>query len=143
MKKAFLALLFAAAAQTQAPQLLPVWNGQTYVFAKLGPTLKLANGQLDAVVSVGPPGPTGPGGPQGPAGTTRRHVDVLLTFDQTAQGWILPAPATGFSIANLAIYVNGLRYHSGGDFSANGGIVKALSTNMDPSFLVTCDYDEQ
>lgn len=123
---AFVAV-FAAIAQ--GPMMLPVWTGQSYVFPKLGSTLKIANGVIDAAI------------------TARRHVDVALTFDSTAGGWILPAAAPGFAIANIAIYANGLRYHAGVDFgidfSNKDGIVKGVSGIMDPSFFVTCDYDEQ
>lgn len=162
MKRKLALLFFALAAlavlvvaQQPSALLVPLWTGKTYTYPRLGPTLAVANGQLDALIPPAVPGPQGPQGvpgPQGPAGpqgipgvTPRRHVDVLLTYDATAGGWPLPAPsATGLSITNVAVYVNGLRYHASADYTLAPGLIKpAPGAQVDPSFTVTCDYDEQ
>lgn len=62
--------LISAYAIAQAPQLIPVWNGQAYTFPRLGPTITVTNGQLDALIPAGTQGPPGPVGPQGPPGLT-------------------------------------------------------------------------
>ena len=183
-----LLIIIATLAIGQAvTQYVPIWNngGKNYTFAQIGSTLKVANGVLDAVLTVGPQGPPGPAGPQGlqgntgpagatgapgatgpagpagatgatgpagpagatgpqgPAGTIHRHVDVQLAYNGST-GWPLPAPSiSGLSIANVGVYVNGLRYHAGTDFNITAGVIIPIANNMDPTWLVTCDYDEQ
>lgn len=156
------ALGAAFLAGQQATQLLPIWTGQTYLYAKLGPTLALANGQLDAVVTQGPAGPIGPAGPQGlqgpagapgaqgiigpqgPAGTVRHHVDVILTYSSTAQGWPLPAAsAPGLALANVQVWANGIKIYASIDYTVAAGLVKSVGTNVDPAWLVSCNYEEQ
>jgi hypothetical protein len=115
-----LTLAVMIAAQSGSPLLVPIWAGTRYVFARLGPSLVLNGGQLDAVL---PPLPV-------------HKRDVLLTYDTNAAGWKLPVGAT-----NVVVYVNGLRYHQGTDFVINAGVVKNQFDNMTPDMLVTCDYD--
>jgi hypothetical protein len=115
-----LALAVMIAAQSGSPLLVPIWAGTRYVFAKLGPTLVLNGGQLDVLL---------------PPGAVHKR-DVLLTYDTAAAGWKLPAGAT-----NVVVYVNGLRYHQGTDFTITSGVIKNQFDNMAPDMLVTCDYD--
>jgi len=115
-----LALAAFIAAQSGSPLLVPVWTGARYVFAKLGPTLVLNGNQLDVLL---PPTPL-------------RRRDVLLVYDTTAGGWKLPAGAS-----NVTVYVNGLRYRQGYDYTITSGVIKAQFDNMLPEFQITCDFD--
>lgn len=99
---------------------VPIWNGRGYIFARLGPGLAVANGQLDVVVS--------------PA--TRRY-DVVLAYDSTATGWRLPAGAL-----NPKIYVNGFAYARDVDYTVDAaGLVKAKWDNMPTTAVVVADFD--
>lgn len=122
---ALLCLVFAVIilAQTGSPLLVPIWAGSRYVFAKLGPTLvfNTNNNQLDALL---------------PAVPVRKY-DVLLTYDTNAAGWRMPAVGA----SNLVIYVNGLRYRAGYDWTISNGVIKNQYDNMIPEHQVTCDYD--
>ena len=122
MKKLIvLSLIFAAVALVAAEStyLLPVWTGRAYAWLRLGPTLTIANGQIDAV--------------QAPPVT--RAYGVRLTYDATAGGWTVPASR------NLVVWVNGLRYTAGVDYAVSGALLKALGDNMPPDCLVIADYD--
>lgn len=110
-------------------QLIPVWDGQRILPIKIGSSFVIKNGTLETQQPI----------------NSILHNDTLLVYDQTAQGWKLPAATQGFSIKAVMIYVNGLRYRKDIDYTiASNGIVKAISgDNMLPSFVVTCDYWEQ
>ena len=176
MKKALLLLIVVAAIAQSPSPLIPVWTGQSYVYAKLGQGLSLVNGVLTVTGAIGPAGPQGPAGQtgqpgapgpqgvqgqpgapgqpgsqgqlgnsgaQGPPGQAAapRHYGAVLSYDSTAAGWPVPAGASNFSV-----WVNGLHYTQGVDYSIAGGILKPLDTtpdsNMQPGFLVTADYDQ-
>ncbi len=88
---------------------------------RLGPTLSISNGQIDAVL---PP-------------VRARRYRVRLAYDATARGWKLPA-----GVANVAIYVNGVGYDSE-DFTVTGDLVTAKFPNsMLPEHKVTADFDQ-
>jgi len=118
-------ILALAAQSSNNTLLIPIWNGQQYVYAKLGANLSLANGTLSASVATPP----------------ARHYGLVLQYDSTQGGWPLPAGA-----ANIVVYVNGLRYTAALDYSISGGVLKSLGDpvngNMLSTFLVVADYDQ-
>ena len=68
---------------------------------------------------------------------SQRAYDIPLMYDQVQGLWFgLPPSATA-----VVVYVNGLRYRRGTDYSLTNGEVKALSTNMTATDTVTVDYD--
>ena len=168
MKKAVVLLIVVAAiAQTPSP-LIPVWTGQSYVYAKLGQGLSLVNGVLSITGAIGPQGPAGqtgaqgPQGPAGPAGQTgaqgaqgnpggsgppgppgqsapSQHFDTLLTYNQTAGAWSLPAGAAQVYHVRL----NGQGVMPSIDYSISGGTLKFLDTSetgVQPNFQVVADW---
>ena len=158
MKKALLLLIVVVAIAQTPSTLIPIWTGQSYVYAKLGQGLSLVNGVLTVTGAIGPAGPQGPQGvpgqpgapgpqgnpgAQGPPGqaATPRHYGAVLSYDSTAAGWPVPAGSS-----NFAVWVNGLHYTQGVDYSIAGGILKPVDaspdSNMQPGFLVTADYDQ-
>lgn len=110
-------------AQSSSTFWLPVWTGTRYTFPRLGPTLVVANNQIDAV----------------PAVAKVRTYGTVLTYDAAAAGWHAPAGSS-----NLVVYVNGLRYTQGTDYSISSpaGLITALADNMQPASLVVVDYDK-
>ena len=68
MKKALLLLIVVAAIAQSPSPLIPVWTGQSYVYAKLGQGLSLVNGVLNVTGAIGPTGPQGPAGQPGQPG---------------------------------------------------------------------------
>ena len=69
--------------------------------------------------------------------TTKRVYNVQLTYNATAKAWTIPTAAS-----NLAIFVNGLRYFPGDDYTLAPGLVKAYRDNMPATARVVADYDK-
>lgn len=146
-----IAAALAVALYAQSTYQLLVYTNGRLQWATAGPTLSLSsNGQLDAVIPApipgpagpaGPPGATGPQGPPGPSAVL--HADVALTYNAAYGGWPLPAPSAGMNIKAVAVYVNGLRYHAGLDYTIEAGMVRAIGANMNSTYFVLCDYWEQ
>jgi hypothetical protein len=66
---------------------------------------------------------------------TRIYNARLLRVATNA--WQIPSTAT-----NVCVYVNGLRYRPGGDYSIAAGKVTALANTMPADALVIADYDQ-
>jgi hypothetical protein len=108
-------------AQTPGARLwVPLWDGGRYTFPALGPSLVVKNGQLDVL----------------PTPAKVRKYDQVLTYDAAAKGWTLPAGSGA-----VVVYVNGLRYRAGADYTIANGRVTPTSDNMLPEHLVTIDFD--
>ena len=129
------------------------------MYAKLGTGLSLVNGVLTITGAIGPQGPPGPAGsqgsqgapgqpgqpgpagPQGPPGQPApvQHFDTLLSYNQTAAGWDLPAGAAQVYHVRL----NGQGVMPSIDYSISGGIIKFLDTSptgVQPDFQVVVDW---
>lgn len=118
------AVLIAAAItlSSQTAMQIPIWNGTRYSFPRLGSTMSLANGELNAVI---------------PSPKSRKY-DQLLSHSTSIGGWQLPSGAS-----NVTVHCNGLRYRAGVDYSISaGGLITAIATNMTASDVVTVDFDQ-
>lgn len=119
-------LLTTAAGIAQQASIPNSWiygyvNGRS-AWLTLGPTLTIAaNGQIDAV----------------PPSIPKRMRDVLLTYDATARAWNVPAGAR-----NVALYVNGIRYRSQGNWSIDAGKLTASNPDILPEHELTADFDQ-
>ena len=100
---------------------LPVWNGQRYTYPRLGATLVVANGEINAVV---------------PAAKTRRY-NVLLVHDPARSGWPLPAGAS-----NVIVRANGITVSEGVDYSVSNGVLTPVLSGLLPEYAVRADYDQ-
>jgi hypothetical protein len=123
MKTILLLLAGAIGASAQTPP-ASVWvsiyvEGVRIMWYRLGPTLQVANGQIDVAL---PPAPV-------------RVTGAVLSWDANAKGWRIPADAT-----QVKLFVNGLRF-SAADFSLTGGLIQAKADNMQPGFVVIADYE--
>lgn len=125
MLKRFAPVLIVLAAvallAAQVTYQIPVWTGRSYTFPRLGPTLTIANGQLDVVQT---------------SAKVRRY-GVVLAYNTATISWTVPATA-----ANIVVYCNGLRYTVAIDYTVTATGIKATGENMLPEYLVTADYDE-
>jgi hypothetical protein len=123
IRRTIISALSGAALLWAADQIIysvPIWNGRGYIFARLGPGLAVANGQLDVVVS-----------------STTRKYDVVLAYDVSVAGWRLPTGA-----GNPKIYVNGFAYIKDVDYAVDGtGLIKAKWDNMPTTAVVVADFD--
>jgi hypothetical protein len=119
-----LAVILAVTAISQSTLRLPVWDGRQYTFPRLGSGFVVANGTISVTPSEVP----------------QRKYGQILPFDASQSAWVLPASAT-----NIVVFVNGLRYTSGVDYSATtttGAVfIRALGTNMTAADVVVVDYD--
>lgn len=112
------------------------WTGRQWFYPKLGtgfavipPATGERYGRVDVLF---PPPPAIP----------QRETDRELTWEAAAGGYRLPlATAT-----HVVVYVNGLRYRQGLDYSVSGGLVvpRPGATNWPPPEdgpVVVADYD--
>jgi len=124
MKRLLIALILAGTAMGQT---LPVWSASNVIsWVKIGTTLAVTNGTLD-VVPVAPPKPT-------------RVYGVALTASATGTFIV---PDTSATLANVVVYVNGLRYHSPKDYTISGAVITPTppATNWPTIPDVFVDYD--
>jgi len=115
------ALLLCAAfalAQSGVAYLVPLWTGQGYSFVRLGPSLAVVAGELNAT-------------------TKARRYGVILPYDATAKGWRVPASAS-----NVCVWVNEMRRVPAGGGVVAGGTILNEGPDLQPSYFVFIDYDE-
>lgn len=122
------ALLVAAAvlfgAQATGTLEIPLWNGRSYTWANLGPTLAVGpDGALNAII---PPAPAIPA----------RHWDVQLT---AAADGTYPLPA---GASNVTVWRNGLRQHASIDYAVSSNAIAPAYPWTAATDLVIADYDQ-
>lgn len=106
-------------AQTSGRYLLPIWSGNHYVWAQLGDGLAINGGVLDVKPA---PGVT---------------IGAKPVWDASAGGYRLPVTPT-----QVAVYVNGLRYTEGIDYTLQGALIVPTANNWPgpADAVVTVDY---
>jgi len=126
MKTLAIAIILAAAVQAQQ---IAVWNEttKTYVAVRAGTGIKvdLTAKTISATATVVKP----------------RVYGTVLPFASTSNGWAVPFGAIPSS---MVIWVNGLRYVIGTDYTVVAGLIAAINPSMmSADAMVVVDYDQQ
>lgn len=135
MKQRLKIILFATAAAmfytvlNANAQQIAVWNETTksYVGVKAGPgiTVDLAAKTISTTAPAAKP----------------RIYGTLVKFDATTNKWTVPFGAVPSS---MTVFVNGLRYTLGIDYTLSAGtITPIVPSMMTADALVVADYDQQ
>lgn len=111
--------------QTSAIRMMPIWNEgiKKYEFYVLSNKFTLNNGIIDLNVRT-------------------RFAGKVMSWDATAGGYRIPA-STGATPTNVVVFVNGLRYSEGVDFTVKGTLVVPIppASNWPPPAQTVCSVD--
>lgn len=113
-----------------AKQQVPVWDTSAnagkggYIWPALGESLTISDTLLLNAAS---------------AAATKRRYDVMLFYSANTKAWLIPTATA----KNVVIYVNGLRYRAGTDYTIMlNQVIPVSTTNWRPDALVVADYEE-
>jgi hypothetical protein len=129
MKHRAIAIILACAAigaiaQTNATNWIYGYAGNRATWWVLGPSFVVSGNTIDVRPAPAPPV------------LPVRVIGEKLAYDTAAAGWRIPAGAV-----NVELYVNGLHYWQGPDYTVDAGVIKAISTNLMPEFDVRVSYE--
>lgn len=127
-----LLLILAALALPALAQTVPATSwiygyvGNRAAWLRLDPAVFIVSGEVVSVKA--PPAPP----------SAARVYGEKLAYDATVTGWKVPAGAR-----NVEVFVNGLHYWPGVQYTLDAGTIKPLNTNMLSDFDVRINYDPQ